>query len=426
MNKQAMTEALSKAIGECGVDAITNRKQLQALLADFLPGEIYRIERSALLYVLDIDEWCLLSDTHEKGEAEHNRAVNAVLPKLHDALGLTDERSKLILECFTTALGWTGVSFNQVVPQPVPAPQPHSPSSVQKIGQLMITSQPELAFYINSGEATIIGHGQLEEELHIPQKADSYPVTSVGTGAFTLWPKSKKVVIPEGVRSISNSAFCGASRLESISLPNSVTSIGNESFSGCSELKNIAIPNGLKRIGDRAFSHCKSLEYVLIPDGVEYVGARAFAFTQLKYIQLPQSLIAFHDSEEVFYGCHDLTHVLIPGSVKCIPRRAFLCCYSLLNITIPEGVEYIAESAFSHCKSLQSIVLPKTLKRIESYAFCECLALASLTIPESVNYIGEKAFHRFSHTGTPLKLSVHKDSAAHSYMRNNGISCEVI
>lgn len=107
MNKQEMITALQKAIEKSGISVINNQRQLQAILKDSLPGEIFKFERKALLDVLDIPEWYLLTDVHDKENQEHNRAVNVILPQLEDVLGWKEDRCRLVLECYISAMGWS-------------------------------------------------------------------------------------------------------------------------------------------------------------------------------------------------------------------------------------------------------------------------------------------------------------------------------
>ena len=64
-----------------------------------------------------------------------------------------------------------------------------------------------------------------------------------------------------------------------------------------SKLSSILLPRTLKRIGATAFSNCQRLEQVVIPEGVErlealsYTGATFNNCSNLKYIELPSTLI---------------------------------------------------------------------------------------------------------------------------------------
>ncbi|WP_044975119.1 leucine-rich repeat domain-containing protein [Ruminococcus sp. HUN007] len=56
----------------------------------------------------------------------------------------------------------------------------------------------------------------------------------------------RKIVIEEGITSISSYAFYGCDEAEQIIIPDSVTSIGREAFSGCSMIKELTIPDSVK------------------------------------------------------------------------------------------------------------------------------------------------------------------------------------
>ena len=54
-------------------------------------------------------------------------------------------------------------------------------------------------------------------------------------------------------------------------------------------------------------------------------------------------------SKYSFLGCHSLTSVNIPSSVKYIGQGAFQDCSSLTSINIPSSVTWIGWDAFSGC-----------------------------------------------------------------------------
>ena len=60
------------------------------------------------------------------------------------------------------------------------------------------------------------------------------------------------IILPEGLKTISNRAFYNCSHLYSINIPTSVTSIGEMAFYGCANLKSITILDGT-HIGENAF-----------------------------------------------------------------------------------------------------------------------------------------------------------------------------
>ena len=142
----------------------------------------------------------------------------------------------------------------------------------------------------------------------------------------------KKVVIENGVTSISSAAFEFCSALTSVSIPNSVTTIGGAAFAYCSALKNIVIPNSVTGIGERVFACCDVLEKVTLSN---------------KLKELP--FVTFKD-------CKSLTSITIPKSVTTIGNDCFSGCVKLKGIIIPENVQVISYSAFDYCESLRDII----------------------------------------------------------------------
>ncbi|MCR5137085.1 MAG: leucine-rich repeat domain-containing protein [Oscillospiraceae bacterium] len=109
-----------------------------------------------------------------------------------------------------------------------------------------------------------------------------------------------------------------------------------------------------------------------------------------KEITIPEGVTRL--AEKCFFGCSNLTDVIISTGVKSIGRYAFDNCSNLASVTIPEGVEIIGQSAFSNCTSLVSVTIPEGMIVIEDRAFYECRELTEVKIPDSVMRIGNNAF----------------------------------
>ena len=205
----------------------------------------------------------------------------------------------------------------------------------------------------------------------------------------------KKVVIEDGVTSISNYAFPECTSLTSITIPDSVTSIGSKAFWNCTSLTSITIPDSVTSIGSSTFELCTSLTSITIPNSVKVIGDDAFCNCRsLTSITIPNKVTSISDN--AFVGCRSLTSVTIPNSVASIGICSFWACTSLTSITIPDSVTSIGIASFSDCTSLTSITIPNSVKSIGNGAFDGCTSLTSVTIPNSVTSIGNGAFEKCS------------------------------
>lgn len=117
-----------------------------------------------------------------------------------------------------------------------------------------------------------------------------------------------------------------------------------------------------------------------------------------------------HDS---FFGCQNLSDVILPGSVTKIDDFAFAFCENLEKITgwdsvrtigvgafratgltelvVPNSVKMMLFEAFSGCGKLRKVIIPSSVETIGFYCFQGCEQLAEVTLPATAN-IGTDAF----------------------------------
>ena len=167
--------------------------------------------------------------------------------------------------------------------------------------------------------------------------------------------------------------------------------IANNAFL-ISQIKNINIPNSVTHIGDDAFGWC-NLHSITLPesirhiDGNPFVGCRELEVTchsphfivegKAIYSQDKSTLISFWGNE---------SSVLLPQEVTHIGENAFSHCSSLCSISLPTNITHIGDMAFWCCSSLVSVSLNQGLTHLGNCAFGKCL-LNSITLPESLTHI---------------------------------------
>ncbi len=209
-----------------------------------------------------------------------------------------------------------------------------------------------------------------------------YPVTSIGSGAFSSRKNLTSVNIGQNITTIGESAFLYCSLLPSVSLPAGLKSIGNSAFAYCTSLSSVSLPAGLKSVGNYAFSYCTSLSSVVIPDGVTSLGEHVFVdCSKLETVVLPSSLTSLGYS--AFTNCSSLKSIDIPGSLATISTIAFEGCSSLVSVTFNEGLQAIETGAFRNCVALESITFPESFAFIETEVFSGCTSLLSVTMKGS-------------------------------------------
>ena len=293
-------------------------------------------------------------------------------------------------------------------------------------------SLTEIKFEDVAGYCQIEGLGQLE-------KSKIY----IGDQKLT---ETASIVVPDGVKIISDNAFKDCASLTEVSISDSVTDICDYAFYGCALLNKLTIPDGVTTIGWYAFYGCSSLASITIPDGVNKIGSAAFEdCASLTELTIVAEVADIDDSAfsgcpietatisasacsrinnknlktvtvtcgesidwQALRGCSSLTSVTIADSVTSIGEDAFDSCpietatvpaiacnfianSKLKSVTVTSG-ESLGEYAFGGCNSLTSVSLPQGLKSIGKQAFSGCTALEGLTIPDSVTEIGEGAF----------------------------------
>lgn len=146
----------------------------------------------------------------------------------------------------------------------------------------------------------------------------------------------------------------------------------------------------LKEIGEYAFLGCGNMKGIILPEGLLKIGEGAFRECGLRNVVLPESLRTL--PKYTFAGCWKLERVELPSRLEDIGSHSFIYCGSLESVDIPESVRHIGSNVFSRCASLTQVSLPKNMKELESYVFSDCVSLKKVRLPENSNMLGELIF----------------------------------
>lgn len=153
-----------------------------------------------------------------------------------------------------------------------------------------------------------------------------------------------QVIIPDGVKEISNGAFYHCFNLSSIFLPKSVE---EENELSCGEFEEILVDSE---------NPCLTSEDGILYDKEKTVLVRYPSKRKNEKVVVPDSvkMIGFG----AFDGCSYLKEIIIPDGVKNIQEEAFFGCCSLEKLRIPEKCTYLGEDSLVGCDNLKEIIIP--------------------------------------------------------------------
>ena len=221
--------------------------------------------------------------------------------------------------------------------------------------------------------------------------------------------KIKKVVVEDGITSVSSYAFQNCTNLTEADLGCDVKELGQMAFAGCTNLKVLIYSDQLNSIYRDVFKDTAWLADRIEEDPLVIINSVLLeAHTATGDVVIPDTVKylmanAFEDAE-------GLTSVVIPEDVEVLPSRIFANCTGLKSVTFPGGLYTIDSEAFTGCTSLTKVELPSAQPKYDSRsirtgAFSGCTSLADVTVPESWKAIESTAF-----SGTPWFESLQKEN----------------
>ena len=244
-----------------------------------------------------------------------------------------------------------------------------------------------------NGTLTVSGTGEMPRfgfySDYTPGRVDY--INAPWKGVNDVNTNIKRVVIEEGVESISDYAFYGYYTITEVTIPSTVTDIGQCAFYGCTGLKNVFIPETVKSIGYGAFRE-SGLQSVTVgnPD-VTFGDSVFYQCTKLAQVNFAEGTSGYSKgilSSTAWYNAQPNGVIYLSGVVYGYKGTM----QENTELVLPEGTKGIADRAFASCGNLVSVTIPDSVTRIGAGAFEGCAKLAQINIPDSVTQIGAGAF----------------------------------
>lgn len=238
--------------------------------------------------------------------------------------------------------------------------------------------------------------------------------------AFYECESLQSITFPESLKRIGDSAFYQCENLEQVEINEGTEEIGNNAFNGCVNLSSIVLPRSLKRsIAGSTFTGVQDIvsnsekyicednclytsdfhtliyffqngeDYLEIPYGVETIGAYAFSESNIRHVDIPESVTEIGPC--AFSHCMNLRYIYLPQSIKEIGTSAFYWCKKLIEVNFHEGLETIGLDAFFSCENLDDIKIPNTVREIQDGAFA-FTSIDSITFPKNLKILGRDPF----------------------------------
>ena len=130
----------------------------------------------------------------------------------------------------------------------------------------------------------------------------------------------KKVVIPEGIKSVGPCAFWDNQSIEEAVLPSSLISLGGDTFYNCRNLRRVVIPANVEEIGNNPFAGCPLLS--LKNESKNFKLIDGVLFEKKKTILIYYSLSKKNETYK------------IPSSVQIIGKHSFFLADNLKKIIL--------------------------------------------------------------------------------------------
>lgn len=239
-------------------------------------------------------------------------------------------------------------------------------------------------------DCTGLSKSSTKTNLYLRKLTLSNSMEIVPSYLFSYYQSLEELVLPKGLKAITERAFYCCGMLDELRFPKTLTAIGQEAFYGCTHLKRMSkLPESMKYVGEKAFT-CTGLASISFNEGLESIGDRAFETTKITRVSLPLRLRNL--GQGVFKDCKKLRYADLSYWMDDLPDALFYGCIQLTHVELNDIVYHIKQSAFGECSKLKDFSLPKYLRGIGPVAFSGCTSLTELKFPETLRKIESAAF----------------------------------
>ncbi len=209
-----------------------------------------------------------------------------------------------------------------------------------------------------------------------------------------------EVVIPNGVKVISEQISSGNSNVEQVTFPEGVTEIQTYAFSWCDNLKTVYLPVSLKTVGWEAFVGAPMTDVYYAGNEEQWaqiafeggISSTVFSTANIHYgAQVPE------DGTVEWTFENGVLTVNVEGRMPAYsqenrPPWFETCEDDVKKIVVTGNTERISPYAFSGLWQTKSVVIPEGVTNISAYAFEGCRNLSEIELPQSIQVISDDAF----------------------------------
>lgn len=210
---------------------------------------------------------------------------------------------------------------------------------------------------------------------------------------IVLYPSNRKgdYEIPDSVKSIGADVFYNCPNLTKITIPSSVEVIDSYALQNCLYLKSVEVsgdnPN-YASVGGVLYNKEKTaIQYiptaidgeVEITAGVEEIGQELFFnVSGINGFKVDSANKSYTSEDGVLLSKDKTVLVKVPNSKKD-------------EYNVPDGIKEIGSGAFYGCSEITSVVVAQGVENIQNNAF-DCCGASAVYLPSSVKNIGMAAF----------------------------------